>query len=217
MQKLYPHQKNPNEISEGYYQKLKDNIASTGKYPALIVRPWKDGFQIIDGHKRAIVLRDLGYEKIKCEVWNVNDKQTLILLATLNRLRGSDDTYKRACLINAILEEYEDESFFDLIPESNRAIDSLLKLYKDEFDIDAERGLIEEQLLTSGVDPEKAEQIANLYQPPGGKPIIKFVFDGEEDYNRAVKFFGMKADTKKLMKLIDTDANDSNEQKKATL
>lgn len=208
LNKLDVHNLNPNEISETCYQKLKENIGRTGRYPALIVRPKGDRYEILDGHKRALVLKELGYIEAKCEVWNVNDREAKLLLATLNRLRGVDDTKKRARLIAELIDDFGKENILRLLPESQRAIDGLLESLKDndvdiEKEIELERGLIEEKLLQGGIDDETAELMANLYQPPSTKPVLKFVFDDERKYNKAVKFFGKKGDPDKLIALIE--------------
>jgi len=141
----------------------------------------------------------------KCEIWDIDDKEMKIFLATVNRLRGTDDIYKRARLIKELSEDFEDKSFVELLPESTRAIDSMLKFLEKEsdFDIETERGLIEEQLTRSGIDTETAEKMANLYDVPKGVLLLKFVFKDGANYNKAVKFFGKKPDENRLIELLD--------------
>lgn len=195
---------NPNELSDFYYQKLKENIGRTGRYPALIVRPKGERYEILDGHKRALILQELGYLEARCDIWNVNDREAKLLLATLNRLRGTDDTKKRAKLISELAKDFGDENILRLLPESTRAINGLIKSLESEMDdIEAERGVMEEKLIQSGIDSEAAELMANLYQPPGTKPVLKFVFEDEGQYNKAIKFFGRKGDPNKLIDLIN--------------
>ena len=50
-----------------------------------------DYFQIINGCHRCRALAKLGKKKAECVVWDVDDEQTDILLATLNRLGGKDE------------------------------------------------------------------------------------------------------------------------------
>lgn len=201
--KLRFHPLNPNEINETFYQKLKQNIARSKRYPALIVRPLGKNYQIIDGHIRFLILKELGYTRAKCEIWNVNNKEANLLVATLNRLRGTDDTAKRARLLGQLAQDFDDkELLLRLIPETERALENLTKILDNEFDLEAERGLIEEQLMQSGVNPDVAERIADSYRLPGEKPVLKFVFDNEKDYNKAIKYFGVKGDTSKLLALL---------------
>ena len=204
LKKLRCHPLNPNEINESQYIKLRDNIRKTGRYPALIVRKLGEDFQIIDGHTRFLILQEIGATEAKCEVWEIDDKTADLYLATLNRLRGTDDTKKRAVLMKVLRDEFGTEEFRTLVPESNRALDSLLKLAEKigPADLETERGVLESKLVNSGVDSELAEQVSNLYQPPGTRPILRFIFTNELDYQRAVKYFGVKPDVKKLMELL---------------
>lgn len=154
---------------------------------------------------RLQVLKELGYQEVKCEVWKVNDKETKILLATLNKLRGSDDVRKRAVLVHDILSDFGgDDTFLNLLPESSRSIESLLNLLQSDLpEFKIEQGLIEEQLLQSGVDADKANWMSNLYRPPSGKLALKFEFKDDTDYIKVMNFFGEKPDTKKLVELIE--------------
>lgn len=170
----------------------------------MIIRPQGKYYQIIDGHFRYLALKELGVKEVKCEVWDISDREADLLLATLNRLRGSDDTEKRANLVKQVLEDFDnDTSFLNLLPESERAINSLLGTLREDVDIiEIERGLIEDQLTRSGLSQEKSELMANLYYPPSTKPVLKFIFNSETEYNEAVKFFGKEANTKLLISLI---------------
>lgn len=191
-------------------KKLKENIRSTGLYPAIIVRAKDDFYQILDGHHRAIVLQELGYEEADCEIWNVDDKQALILLATLNRLRGTDDIQSRANLMKELSFIDEEFSFVDLVPESNDSLNALIStLDSDTLTLKQERGIVEEKLLQAGVDMDMSERIARSYTPPTGVPILKFVFKNIKDYNVVVDYFGSSPEPKKLLNLIYAKQNKS--------
>lgn len=203
---LDSHPLNPNEITEEYFKKLKKNIQRSGQYPAIIVREKGNGrYEIIDGHMRTRVLEDMGKDIARCEIWDVDDKEARLLIATLNRLRGVDDSKKRAALLASLSGEF-DVDLMDLIPETGRSLDALLKTVEADTlqsDISAERGVIEDQLIRSGVDPEKAEQMASLHRPPSDKMIISFPFKDEIEYNKAKKFFMGKNKTVALMEMIN--------------
>ena len=94
---------NANEMSEAAYDKLKRNILRSGKYPALIVRKMGNGrYRIVDGAHRYLILKELKYIDVRCDVWDLDDKQETLLLTTLNRVRGTDDTMKRARLLHEL-------------------------------------------------------------------------------------------------------------------
>ena len=104
IEKLLDHPSNPNKMSNANFKKLRRNIKETGFYEPLIVRPARrDGYyQIINGHHRARVLRELGYKKADILIWDVTEKQTNILLATLNRLIGKDSPDAKAKLLKRL-------------------------------------------------------------------------------------------------------------------
>lgn len=215
LDKLDAHPLNPNEMSEATYEKVKANIKKTGKYPACIVRPKpnSDRFEILDGWHRKQIVAELGYTELKCEVWAIDDTQAKMLLSTLNRLKGTDDTKKRAKLLADLYEEFgEDKAILNFIPESERSLNSLLdslridEYYANHKDVvELEKGLVEQKLLQAGVDEEVAQQIADGYKPPSGSNVwvLKFVFKDILEYNNAVQFFGKKGDTKKLLDIVN--------------
>lgn len=172
----------------------------------MTVRRRGNSFEVIDGYHRLIVLKELGYTKIRCDVWDVNDRETKILLATLNRLRGADDDRKRALLIEDVLSEEMDA--IDCFPESREAIDGLLSLLEEEGrNIDKEKGLVEYKLTKSGVDTDTAKMMAGLYRPPSSVPALTFFFHDQKDYNKAIEIFGDKPNVKLLMDLIKKNGN----------
>ncbi len=102
LDRLLPHPGNPNHMSRPVFARLVRNIKQTGLYEPLIVRPApdrKDFYQIIHGHHRCQALRQLGHDTANVIVWNVDDEQTDIFLATLNRLEGRDLLDKKLTLL----------------------------------------------------------------------------------------------------------------------
>jgi len=102
IERLAPHPDNPNRMSKGNFAKLVRNIERTGRYEPLVVRPKDDGFQIINGHHRWRALQELGYKTVDAVVWDIDDGETDILLATLNRLGGSNVLDKKLALLKRL-------------------------------------------------------------------------------------------------------------------
>ena len=119
LDKLVAHPDNPNRMSKDKFAKLLRNIKRTGHYEPLVVRPCpkkscrsckkrnpkKEGgkcFQIINGHHRWQALKELGYKTAEAVVWNINNQETDIMLATLNRLNGSDILDKKMALLKRL-------------------------------------------------------------------------------------------------------------------
>jgi len=131
LERLDAHPDNPNEQSRVNFGKLVRNIERTGRYEPLIVRPSPDKagfFQIINGHHRCHALMRLGYEAAECIVWDIDDKQTDILLATLNRLGGSDNLGKKLKLLKRLNERFSGGELAKLIPQTQKQIERLANL-----------------------------------------------------------------------------------------
>ncbi len=132
--RLAPHPSNSNVMPRRLRLRLKRHIERTGRYPPIIVRAMDDeageagGYQIIDGHHRVQVLRELGYGEVDCVVWALDDDEALLLLATLNRLEGRDDPFKRAALIGSLSQARDMKELADLLPERGAELSGLLAL-----------------------------------------------------------------------------------------
>jgi hypothetical protein len=197
-------------MSPTQHQKLKRNIEETGKYPSLIVLETKENYILLDGHNRLEILKEIGHTEVWCEPWKVTDKQAKLILATINRLRGTDDVQKRGELISQLYKDFDEDKsiILKLIPETEKSLNSILKVAEAEMGdvediLEKEKQFIKTQM--EGVlDPEEAERIANIYKDfPDGKPRMVFVFNEEKDYYKAITVFGhRKPDTNKLMELV---------------
>ncbi len=149
---LLPHPLNSNALPEDLRAKLASHIRRTGRYPHVIVRPHptEEGrFQIIDGHHRVDILRELGHREVRCDVWDIDDRETKVLLATLNRLAGQDLPLRRAQLIHELLGEWSSNDLAGLLPETEveiRDLHSLLEFPAEE---------IAEQLMAEAEEREK--------------------------------------------------------------
>jgi hypothetical protein len=129
LDKLVPHPDNPNRMSRTNFNKLLRHIERTGRYEPLVVRPQpgRPGFfQIINGHHRWAALRKLGYQAAEAVVWNVDDEQTGILLATLNRLNGRDSLDKKLALLRRLHTRLPSRTLARLLPQTYGQIERLL-------------------------------------------------------------------------------------------
>jgi ParB-like chromosome segregation protein Spo0J len=128
LDKLDFHPDNPNRQSRVNFAKLVRNMERTGRYEPLIVRPCPEKagyFQIINGHHRCHALAKLGYKSADCIVWDIDDKETDILLATLNRLGGSDELGKKLKLLKRLNKRLEAGKLAKLLPQTAKQIERL--------------------------------------------------------------------------------------------
>ena len=128
LEDLLPHPLNSNVMPENLREKLKANIKQSGRYPFLVVRPHSEEagkYQVLDGHHRIGILRELGHTEARCDVWEVNDREAKLLLATLNRLQGQDLPIRRAQLLHELLGEMSLSDLAGLLPETDKQLEEL--------------------------------------------------------------------------------------------
>ncbi len=165
LSKLASHPLNANLMSHELKAQVKANIRATGRYPPVIVRPMQDGtFQILDGHQRDDVLRELGEATAVCYLWPASDEEALVLVATLNRLEGDDVPGRRATLIAELASHHTLAELAQLLPESEAELEAAMELFDTDVDgllarltEEAEKAAAEgPQLMAFAVDAEDA-------------------------------------------------------------
>lgn len=140
--RLVGHPRNSNAMGREALKKLMGHIRRSGRYPPLVVRriegikglrdqgtEGEKRYQVLDGHQRLKVLKQLGRKTAECVVWEgVDDEAALVLLATLNRLRGTEDPRKRGLLVQELQAKVGAEELGRLLPEGAGEIQRLLEL-----------------------------------------------------------------------------------------
>jgi ParB-like chromosome segregation protein Spo0J len=94
----------------------------------LTIRRQGENFQIINGHHRLEALKKLGYAAADCVVWDIDDEQVDVLLATLNRLCGSDILDKKLILFRRMSEKMQAQELARLLPLTRKQIERLANL-----------------------------------------------------------------------------------------
>jgi len=138
--RLKAHPDNPNRMSKANFAKLVRNIKRSGRYEPLVVRPHPTQtgcYQLINGHHRRDALSELGYKKADCIVWDIDDGQTDIALATLNRLSGTDVPAKKSALFRRLTRSLDAAQLAKLLPNSAKQIQRLASLSKSKIQLQA--------------------------------------------------------------------------------
>jgi len=73
-------------------------------------------------------LQELGYKAVDVVVWDIDDKDTDILLATLNRLGGSDVLDKKLALLKRLNQQMEVGKLAKLLPQTAKRIERLASI-----------------------------------------------------------------------------------------
>lgn len=133
---LRGHPMNANRMSAGMRRKLRSCLErGGGRYEPLVVRkmPGEEGaYQLINGHHRAEVLREMGAGEAACVVWELTDAETLWMLATVNRVCGEDVPGKRLELLKAVAEGMGGGGLglgglAEILPEDEEALGRMLR------------------------------------------------------------------------------------------
>ncbi|MDP2857836.1 MAG: ParB/RepB/Spo0J family partition protein [Bacillota bacterium] len=164
---LVPHPENSNFMNEEMLRKLRRHIERTGRYEALTVRPHpseKDKFQVVNGHNRLRVLRALNYDTAQCIVWDLNDEQARLYLATLNRLSGNEIPERRAALLENLLETFDIDELAVLLPDDKKQLEELRRLSRLELDDSVEQNPVSDMfqvpvILSFMVEESEAKEI----------------------------------------------------------
>ena len=184
LDKLLAHPDNPNKMSKANFAKLVRNLARTGRYEPLIVRPSPERqgyFQIINGHHRWQALAHLGYESADVVVWEVDDEQTDVLLATLNRLGGSDDLAKKLKLLKRLSGRMTADKLGKLLPQTAKQIERLTSMLDSRYSMPAAD--------RSQVRSRRSKSLAN--------PMVFFVSDQQQQtIEKALYLAGEKQNEK---------------------
>ncbi len=128
LSRLWPHPDHANRMSRAAFGKLMRHIKRAGYYEPLVVRPHphkRGDFQILHGHHRCEALRRLGHETGQAIVWRVDDEQTDILLATLNRLAGRDRLDRKLAILRRLRARRSIRELAQLLPQTRGQLERL--------------------------------------------------------------------------------------------
>lgn len=128
---LLPHPATSSKMSMIRLKKLKNIILDLGQYEPITVCPhpnMKNKYNILNGHQRVKILKELGKEKIYCNIWDIDSKQALLFLATLNSLAGSEIKELRMLLLENLINDFDINKLSKYLPENKKTLENILHL-----------------------------------------------------------------------------------------
>jgi site-specific DNA-methyltransferase (adenine-specific) len=84
------------------YQSLKDSIKDQGLLHNPTVRPVNGKFEVVAGNKRALALKELGHDTIKCSVREMSPDEAMVLGIHENLRRSNLSWYDSAALVKRL-------------------------------------------------------------------------------------------------------------------
>lgn len=132
--KIMPNRWNPNYQEKEVFEKQKKSINELGFLGSILVRKINNhtsaDYEIMDGEHRWKASKEQGYTKIPVEVikGEVSDQDAQLLTILLNNLRGKDDVFKRAKILEAL-----DEGQLSLLPFTKEEIEHEKRFVQFDF------------------------------------------------------------------------------------
>lgn len=125
IEELKPMEYNPRKDlkpEDEEYQKIKKSINEFGYVTPIIIN---SNFNVIGGHQRLKVLKELGYVEVECVVVDLDQNKEKALNIALNKISGDWDNDK----LEELLENLESENFDLSITGFND--DEIEKIFKE--------------------------------------------------------------------------------------
>lgn len=98
--------------------KLIESIEVNGQLMPVLVRPSKNGYEMISGHRRKYAMEKLGYQKVKAIVKNLNDDEATILMVDSNIQREHISMMEKAFSYKMRLEAMKHQGKAMMIDET---------------------------------------------------------------------------------------------------
>jgi ParB family chromosome partitioning protein len=184
--RLAPNPWNPNRMSRDKFAKLKSEIKARGFMAPVLVRPFGEMFQIVDGEHRWRIAKEQGIEKIPCAVSQLDDSAARIKTLQMNGFRGENDPEKLASLIADLARDIDRETLSRLLPWSEFEIEQLISMEDME---KAQASL--RDMTTVKLDPPELELYAVVVTSEQRQEI-------EQSVEEAKKRFDVEDDGKAL-------------------
>lgn len=131
--RVVPNRWNPNFQDSRMFDKQKKSLDELGFLGSILVRKINHtaaDYEIMDGEHRWKAAKEAGYTEITVEVikGEVSDTQAQLLTILLNNLRGKDDIFKRAEILETL-----DEGQLQLLPFTTEEIENEKKFVNFDF------------------------------------------------------------------------------------
>jgi ParB/RepB/Spo0J family partition protein len=154
---LEPNPLNPNEMSDGEFNLLYDNVEKMGMTDPLLVRPLEGGrYRIVGGHHRWEIAKLLGFKDVPCTVVTdptFDEDQEQFQVVRMNTIRGKISPQKFLAMYQSLAPKYAEdvmaESFgFADEEEFRKLIAQVKKSLPKEMQADFQKGAEELKTIT---------------------------------------------------------------------
>ena len=180
---LIPADYNPRvDLKEGdkEYEKLKNSIEKYGLVELIVYN--KTTGQVVGGHQRLTVAKDLGYTEVQCVEVELSEVDEKGLNVALNKIEGRWDLPK----LKNVLNELKDLDMSDITGFEDYEIDNLNVDYNHIEDL-IDEGFFEEKAQEEGIQEvfqvsfafpiEVKDNVLEYIKKNGKDGIVKYIID----------------------------------------
>ncbi len=93
-------------INPHWVAKIQSSMWVHGQLQPVVVRPYKDKYQVIDGIKRVYAATELMLKTLECYVLDVDLKQAKLLVLSYNRLHQSMEVWEEAMVLTDLIKRH---------------------------------------------------------------------------------------------------------------
>ena len=131
---LQPNSWNPNKMDKATYNAEKESIQKYGVIAPIIVRPYDEGYEVVDGEHRLNVCYDLGHKKIpSIIIHDLEDKDAKKLTIILNETKGRNNKIELGKLLGEMKIDFGEDLKIGL-PFNDEDINTLIDFGKVDCD-----------------------------------------------------------------------------------
>lgn len=85
---------------------MERSLSSSGQLNPVIVRPYEEKYQLLDGFKRFYAAQSLKWEDLVCRVVEANDLSSKVMILLYNSHRGGLEDYEQAKIVHSLKTEH---------------------------------------------------------------------------------------------------------------
>ncbi|MBM3945084.1 MAG: chromosome partitioning protein ParB [SAR202 cluster bacterium] len=126
--RLKPAPWNPNAMDGAMLGRLRESVTRFGLVENLVVRSVGDGYEVLSGNQRLLMLQHTELASAPCVVVELDDAESRLLAMALNRIQGEDDITLKAVLVKRVLESIPQADVLSLLPETTGSLSALATL-----------------------------------------------------------------------------------------
>lgn len=101
---------------------LRASLDRFGSVIPLVVRPDRDGYEVLGGKQRLALFHQQALDPVPCVVVRADDAEARLLAQALNAIHGQDDWNAKAALVRDLVAALPEAEILQLLPETPEAL-----------------------------------------------------------------------------------------------